>query len=87
MKNSILHFLVWCQHAWRSERGDVLAEYVILLVMIMVPLIGASVGLVNPSGATFTMEGTIDGDNFGVFGNAMVEAFRRIMCGLSLPVP
>lgn len=87
MRNMILHFLVRCQYAWRSERGDVLAEYAILLVMIMVPLIGASVGLVNPSGATFTTGGTIDGDNFGVFGNAMVEAFRRIMCGLCLPIP
>lgn len=87
MKHVLLSFLVRCRQAWMSERGDVLAEYVILLVMIMVPLVGASVGLVNPSGSTFTTGGTLDGDNFGVFGNAMVAAFRRIMCGLCLPIP
>ncbi|MDT8389386.1 MAG: hypothetical protein RRC34_02640 [Lentisphaeria bacterium] len=87
MRHTILHFLAWCRRVWCSERGDVLAEYAVLLVMIMVPLIGASVGLVNPGGATFTTEGTINGDDFGVFGNAMVAAFRRIMCGLCLPIP
>ena len=87
MKDFINFFLIKCWHAWRSEKGDVLAEYVILLVMIMVPLVGVSVGLVNPSGSTFTTGGTIDGSDFGVFGNAMVAAFRRVMCGLSLPVP
>lgn len=72
---------------WRDERGDVLAEYVIITIMILLPLIGASTGLFNPSGQTFTTTGTLEGDNFGIFGNALVTAFRRIMCGLALPVP
>ena len=69
------------------DRGGVLAEYAILTLFILLPIVGVSVGLINPSGAIFTVDGTIDGADYGLFGNAMVAMFRRIMCGLTLPIP
>ncbi len=72
---------------WRDRRGDVLAEYVLVTVLVLLPLIGAAVGLINPAGSTFTTDGTLDGDNFGTFGNLLVAMFRRIICGLALPIP
>jgi hypothetical protein len=71
----------------REERGDVLFEYVLLTVGVLLPLVGAAALGFNPGGATFTTDGTLAGDNYGVFGNALVESLRRILCGLSLPVP
>lgn len=81
------HIMLKLASGWRCDRGDVLAEYVLLTLFILLPLIGASVGLINPSGSTFTVDGTLDGGDFGLFGNAMVAMFRRIMCGLALPIP
>ncbi len=72
---------------WGDERGDVLLEYVVVTVFILLPLIGASTLLFNPSGQTLTTDGTISGDDFGIFGNAMAQSFRRLMCGIALPVP
>ncbi len=70
-----------------NDRGDVLAEYVILTLFILLPLVGVSLGLINPTGAMFTTDGTVEGENFGIFGNALVAMFRRVMCGLALPIP
>ncbi|MFA5203826.1 MAG: hypothetical protein WC708_05410 [Lentisphaeria bacterium] len=77
----------WWRKLKKGERGDVLMEYVVITVFILLPLIGASTLLFNPSGRTFTTGGTIEGNDFGVFGNAMAQSFRRIMCGVALPIP
>jgi hypothetical protein len=71
----------------RAERGDVLMEYVIVTVFILLPLIGAATGLFSPAGRTFTVGDTIAGDDFGIIGNALVEVYRKIMCGIALPIP
>ena len=71
----------------RGTRGDVLLEYVLLTVVITLPLVGASVGLVNPSGRTFTAEGAVSGEEFGLLGDAFVRLYRMVMSGVSLPLP
>lgn len=69
------------------RRGDVLLEYVLMTVVIVLPLVGASVAFVNPSGRTFTAEGAISGEEFGLLGDAFVKLYRMVMCGVSLPLP
>ncbi len=71
----------------RETRGDVLMEYVLINLMVVLALAGAGGVLVKPAGATFTVEGTLVGEDFGLFGNAVVGAWRRITAGLSLPLP
>jgi hypothetical protein len=75
--------------ALREERGDVLMEYVILTVLIILPLVGASIGLFNPSGQkpTFDVEGALGGEDFGALGNAFVQLYRLVMSGVCLPLP
>ena len=73
--------------ASREERGDVLMEYVVLTVLIVLPLVGASTGFFNPSGRTFDMEGALGGEDFGTFGNAFVQLYRLVMSGVCLPLP
>lgn len=72
---------------WREERGDVLMEYVILTVLIVLPLVGASTGFFNPSGRTFDVEGALGGEDFGTLGNAFVQLYRLVMSGVCLPLP
>ncbi|GEM_PF-1855655 len=72
----------------RSVRGDVLLEYVLLTMIIVLPLVGVSVGLVNVSGKrTFSPGGAVEGDDFGLLGNAFVDRYRMIMSGIGLPLP
>ena len=71
----------------REERGDVLMEYVLLTVMIVLPLVGVSVGLVNVNGETFSPDGAVTGEDFGLLGNAFVQRFRMVMSGVCLPLP
>lgn len=71
----------------RSSSGDVLMEYVVLSVLIILPLVGASTYIYNPSGATFDMEGALGGEDFGLLGNMFVDLYRMVMSGLSLPLP
>ena len=71
----------------REERGDVLMEYVLLSVLIILPLVGASTYLYNPSGTTFDVEGSLGGEDFGILGNMFVDLYRMVMSGLSLPLP
>jgi len=71
----------------RSERGDVLMEYLLLTILIVLPLVGASTGFFNPSGRTFYVEGALSGDDFGILGNAFVQLYRMVMSGVSLPLP
>ncbi|MDD2597625.1 MAG: hypothetical protein PHO37_00160 [Kiritimatiellae bacterium] len=67
--------------------GDVLMEYVVLSVMIILPLVGASTYFYNPSGSTFDVEGALGGEDFGLLGNMFVDLYRMVMSGLSLPLP
>ena len=71
----------------RDECGDVLMEYVLLSVLIILPLVGASTYLYNPSGTTFDVEGALGGEDFGILGNMFVDLYRMVMSGLSLPLP
>ena len=75
------------QRALRCERGDVLMEYVLLTILIILPLVGASTGIFNPSGRTFYVEGALSGEDFGVLGNSFVQLYRMVMSGVSLPLP
>ena len=70
-----------------DERGDVLMEYVLLTVLIILPLIGASTGIFDPSGRTFNIDGSLSGEDFGTFGNAFVQLYRLVMSGVCLPLP
>ena len=71
----------------REERGDVLMEYVLITMLIILPLVGVSVGLVNPGGQTFSPDGPVAGNDFGLLGNAFVQRYRMVISGLSLPLP
>ena len=75
------------QRVCRDDRGDVLMEYVLVTVVIVLPLVGASTYLYNPSGVTFGVEGAIGGEDFGMLGNMFVDLYRMVMSGLSLPIP
>jgi len=70
-----------------DDRGDVLMEYVVVTILIVLPLVGASTGFFNPSGRTFNMDGTLSGGDFGTFGNAFVQLYHLVMSGVSLPLP
>ena len=70
-----------------SRRGDVLMEYVLLTVLIVMPLVGASSYLYSPSGRTFYIEGSLTGQDFGILGNSFVQLYRMVMSGVSLPLP
>ncbi len=71
----------------RDESGDVLLEYVLVTVVIVLPLVGASTYLFDPDGTTFDVEGALDGENFGLLGEMFVDFYRMVMSGLSLPLP
>ncbi len=64
-----------------------LLEYVLLTLLIILPLVGVSVGLVNVSGETFSPDDAVKGENFGLLGNAFVNRYRMVMSGISLPLP
>ena len=70
-----------------EERGDVLMEYALITMIIVLPLVGVSVGLVNPGGQTFSPDGPVAGNDFGLLGNAFVQRYRMVMSGISLPLP
>lgn len=67
--------------------GGVLLEYVIINLLVVLALVGVGNVLYSPGGATFNLEGTLSGDNYGILGNPLVESWRRVMSGLSLPIP
>ncbi len=70
-----------------KTRGDVLMEYVLLIIVIVLPLVGASSRLVQVPEATFTVDGAISGEKFGLFGDAFVSLYRMVMSGVCLPLP
>ena len=71
----------------RERTGDVLMEYVLLSILIILPMVGASTYLYNPSGVTFDVEGALGGADFGMLGNMFVDLYRMVMSGLCLPLP
>ena len=76
----------------RHDRGDVLLEYALLMVFIIVPVVCGSKVLYNAGGGTagvpaaagLALEKT---DDFGIVGNNLVGMFRRTFAGLALPIP
>lgn len=62
-------------------------EYVLLTATLTCAFIGASGFLVNPSGRPFTIAETVDGEDFGFLGNAYVSMVRKVMEGISSPMP
>ena len=76
-----------------AERGDVLLEYVLLMVFIIVPVVCGSKFLYNAGGASKNQTtssaalGLEQEDDFGIVGNDLVKMFRRTFSGLALPVP
>ncbi len=63
-----------------NKKGDVLMEYVILTTMIIVPLVGLG-------NFMFNIDGSLTGDDFGLFGNSFVNFYRMVMKGICLPLP
>ena len=78
-----------CSRFFRSEeQGDVLLEYVLLTLIIILPLVGVSIGLADATGgAVFSPGDAVQGENFGFLGNAFVDRCRMVMSGVSLPLP
>ena len=73
-----------------SNRGDVLLEYVLLTVLIIIPLIGGSSVLFDPAGKPpmfSDYEQGVAGQDFGLLGNSFVQLYRMVMSGVSLPLP
>ena len=77
----------------RHDRGDVLLEYALLMVFIIVPVVGSKV-LYNAGGGGGSAEVTASvgiglekEDDFGIVGNDLVGMFRRTFAGLALPIP
>ena len=77
----------WCSRLRRDRRGDVLLEYVLVNTIIILFFIGVTSGIINPTGTALTMDDTLTGEDYGLLGNGMVEAYRRIMSGIALPIP
>ena len=74
-------------HGLTCERGGVLMEYVLVTAIIVGFFIGMSGFVSSPVGKAFTVEGSVDGDDFGFLGNAFVQMYRLIIKGISLPLP
>jgi hypothetical protein len=64
---------------FKCERGDVLMEYVVLTVFILLPLTVYDKVLFNPAGAP-------SGD-LGFFGEQFTGWMQRMIGGISLPIP
>ena len=74
----------------RGDSGGVLFEYVLLLVLILVPLICVSKFVSSPSGTGMFSLGVSPhsgGEDYGMLGNEFINWVRRIISGVSLPVP
>ena len=75
-----------------KERGDVLLEYVLLMVFIIVPVVCGSKIVYNANGGTngsmtSVAMGIEKEDDYGIAGNQLVRMFRRTFMGLALPIP
>lgn len=63
----------------RRQRGDVLLEYVLLMLLVIVPLVSGERLLFNPAGAH-------KGD-LGAVGNAFRDLYTHLVMGISQPTP
>jgi hypothetical protein len=70
-----------------SRRGGVLMEYVLVTAVTLAFFVGVSGFLFDPGGSAFTVEGALDGENFGFLGDAFTDMYRLIMQGIALPIP
>ena len=75
-----------------KERGDVLLEYVLLMVFIIVPVVCGSKIVYDAGGGTngsmtSIAMGVEKDDDYGIAGNQLVRMFRRTFMGLALPIP
>lgn len=61
------------------EHGGIMMEYILLNMTIMVVLVTGGLALFNPSGAAV-------GD-YGLFGQAFIDWYQRLVIGISLPLP
>ena len=68
----------------RGERGSMLMEYVIVVVIV---LLGGALALGGGSSLLETASVSVTGDDFGVFGNQMVDWCRRLMWMIAQPFP
>ena len=78
------------KHVLRADSGGVLFEYVLMMVLIVLPLVGVSKFISSPSGTElFSTHMPTDSEpgNYGALGNEFVNWVRRIISGVSLPVP
>lgn len=74
----------------RTDSGGVLFEYVLIMVLILVPLVSVSEFISSPSGTgMFSSSMAVDSakEDYGMLGNEFVNWVRRIISGVSLPVP
>ena len=71
------------------ERGDVLLEYVLLMVLIIVPVVCGTKVIFDVGGGSTSSAaiGLEKEDDYGIVGNNFVKMFRRTFMGLALPVP
>lgn len=69
------------------DRGGVLMEYVLVTAIVVAFFIGMSGFVFSPRGRAFTVEGAVDGTDFGFLGNAYALMYRLIVKGISLPLP
>jgi len=72
---------------WRDTRGAVLMEYVLVTCAILLPLVGTSFILSSPTGTPMFGALPGGGQNYGLLGQAFVDACREIMCGVAIPLP
>lgn len=68
-------------------RGDVLLEYVVITTLIVLPLVAVGSMLFNPTGIAVTDPLTGQRITFGLFGDAFVGFYQRLIEGIRLPVP
>ena len=68
----------------RGQQGSMLMEYVIVVVII---LLGGSLAMGGGSSLLEMASVSVAGDDFGVFGNHMVDWCRRLMWMIAQPFP
>lgn len=75
----------------KSDRGDVLMEYVLITVLIIVPIVAGSKIFFSADGSSGTTASAAmaleNPGDFGIVGNDFVGMCRRVFSGLALPVP
>lgn len=64
------------------EHGGIAMEYILLNITIMVVLVTGGLALVNPPGSFAG-----DVGDYGLFGQAFIDWYQRIVIGISLPIP